>query len=188
MMRDDDALLRAAQRDPAAFEAIFDRYHRPLHRFAAHRLGAAAADDVASEVFVRAYRARRTARTVDGSLRAWLYTIASNLIRDELRARHRRATTEERARRTSPPPAGRSDDLAGSAITPDLAEAVLGLRDVEREVLLLHAWGELDYDEIAVVTGVAVGTVRTRMHRARVALRTDPSLAPSTAPVPAQEH
>jgi RNA polymerase sigma factor (sigma-70 family) len=60
----------------------------------------------------------------------------------------------------------------GVAVTdPELLAALEGLRDVEREALLLLAWGELSYAEIAVVTGVAIGTVRSRLNRARTNLR-----------------
>jgi len=164
----DDELLTAARRDPPAFGAIFDRYYVAIHRFAAHRLDRTSADDVAAETFVRALAAVDRAYTTDGALRAWLYSIASNLIRDEHRRRSRARNTDDRLRDAagSDDP-GRTDD----APDPELLRAVRALRDEEQEVLVLFAWGDLSYDEIAATTGVAVGTVRSRLHRARTQLR-----------------
>lgn len=169
----DDDLLLAAQRDPDAFGAIFDRHFDALFRFAAHRIGRQAAEDVAAETFVRALGAVRRAHTTDGSLRAWLYAIAGNLIRDDLRSRARAGRVDDRLRnqvRTAPQVARPGMDV-GDGPDPELLEAVRALRIEEQEVLLLHAWAELSYEEIAVATGVAVGTVRSRLSRARVQLR-----------------
>jgi RNA polymerase sigma factor (sigma-70 family) len=191
----DDELLAASQRDPAAFEAVFDRYFAVIHRYVRHRLGASAADDVAAETFAKAFAARHRARTVDGSLRAWLYAIAGNLITDELRARqragradadlrHHALTTPDRATAWAADPTGHLHR------NPDLTAAVLALRDEEREALLLLAWGELSYQEIAAATGVATGTARTRVHRARAALRArlQPEAPPAAACAPGSHH
>jgi RNA polymerase sigma factor (sigma-70 family) len=156
--------------DPAEFGAVFDRHARAIFRFAAHRLGRQAAEDVLGETFARAFAARRRAYTVDGSLRAWLYKIASNLIADELRRRERASVAHERLR------AGAGDgqfatDAGVAAIDPELVAALEGLREEEREALLLLAWGELSYAEIAVVTGDPIGTVRSRLNRARSHVR-----------------
>jgi RNA polymerase sigma factor (sigma-70 family) len=164
----DDALLDAARTDRAAFAAVFDRHAPAIYRFAAHRVGRGLAEDVLAETFTRAFAALHRAYTTDGSLRAWLYAIASNLIADELRRRERRAAAEERLR-------GRvetqfAQDM-GVVTDPELLAALERLRDEEREVLLLFAWGELSYAEISVVTGVAIGTVRSRLNRARSRLR-----------------
>jgi RNA polymerase sigma factor (sigma-70 family) len=156
--------------DPAEFGAVFDRHAPAIFRFAAHRLGRQAAEDVLAETFTRAFAARRRAHTVNGSLRAWLYKIASNLIADELRRRERASVAHERLR------AGAADaqfapDAGVAAIDPELVAALAGLREQEREALLLLAWGELSYAEIAVVTGDPIGTVRSRLSRARGHLR-----------------
>lgn len=172
----DDQLLAAAQRDGAAFEAIFDRHFVAIHRYVNHRVGAAAADDLASETFARAFAARHRARTVEGSLRAWLFTIASNLVADEHRTRGRAGQADERMRSAASTAFDAGAEWAADPTNrlqqnPDLIEAVLALRFEEREALLLLAWGELSPAEIGEVTGVAAATVRTRIHRARTALR-----------------
>lgn len=164
----DDALLAAARRTPAAFGAIFDRYYVAIHRYAAHRLDRASADDIAAETFIRALGALDGAHTTDGALRAWLYSIAGNIIRDEHRRRTRARRADERLRNA---PERHEDDTVDGSPDPELLRAVRSLRDEEQEVLVLFAWGDLSYDEIAASTGVAVGTVRSRLHRARTQLR-----------------
>jgi RNA polymerase sigma-70 factor (ECF subfamily) len=153
------------------FHALFDAQFVPVHRYLTHRLGdPVAAEDLAAETFLRAYAAR--ASFSDGSARAWVFTIATNLLRDHARGAGRRAAAYKAlARRadTAPEPEFELPD-------PQLALALAALRAEEREVLLLYAWAELSYDEIATVTGVAVGTVRSRLARARAHLTAE--LAP----------
>ena len=158
--------------DPAAFRALFTTEFPGVFRFLAHRLGDRhAAEDLAAETFVRAYRARaRFAPERDGGARAWLFTIATNLLRDDSRARGRRsaayARVAAREEREGPPPDAELPD-------PRLAAALAELRTEEREALLLYAWAELSYEEIAAATSVAVGTVRSRLARARARLASE---------------
>jgi DNA-directed RNA polymerase specialized sigma24 family protein len=157
--------------DSAEFGAVFDRHAPAIFRFAAHRLGRQAAEDVLAETFSRAFAARGRAYTVDGSWRAWLYKIASNLIADELRQRERAWAANERLRARAVACGGFAADAGVAVVDPELVAALEGLRAEEREALLLLAWGELSYAEIAVVTGAPIGTVRSRLSRARSHLR-----------------
>jgi RNA polymerase sigma-70 factor (ECF subfamily) len=157
--------------DPAEFGAVFDRHAPAIFRFAAHRLGREAAEDVLADTFTRAFAARDRAYMVDGSLRAWLYKIASNLIADELRRRERSASAHERLRAHVRPGAQFAFYEGVATTDPELLAALESLRDEERDALLLLAWGELSYAEIAVVTGVPIGTVRSRLSRARAHVR-----------------
>jgi RNA polymerase sigma factor (sigma-70 family) len=163
----DDVVLARARVDGSAFVAVFERHAAPIYRFAAHRLGAVAAEDVLAETFARAFASRHGAYTTEGSLRAWLHAIARNLIADELRRRSRSARAHARMQ----PRSVEQEPEVGIATDPVLLSAVDGLREEEREALLLLAWGELSYAEIAVVTGVAIGTVRSRLSRARRKVR-----------------
>ena len=165
--------------DPAEFGAIFDRHAAAIFRFAAHRLGRQAAEDVLAETFARAFAARRRAYTVEGSLRAWLYKIASNLIADEARRRERVAAADARLRAREQAFAA---DAGVAVVDPALLAALLRLREEEREVLLLFAWGELSYAEIAVVTGDPIGTVRSRLSRARSHVRAELDASASEVP------
>jgi RNA polymerase sigma-70 factor (ECF subfamily) len=151
--------------------ALFDAHYVGVHRYLAHRLGdGAAAEDLAAETFLRAYASR--ASFVAGSPRAWVFTIATNLLRDHTRGAGRRAVAYAEW-------AGREKVAVEPEFElpdPQLALALAALRAEEREVLLLYAWAELSYDEIATVTGVPVGTVRSRLARARAHLTAE--LAP----------
>lgn len=174
MSEDADAIARSLQ-EPRAFEAVFDRHFATIHRHVHHCLGADAAEDLSAETFVRAFaaRARYVASTPDA--RAWLFGIATNLVRDEVR---RRGRADGLGRRLSAerPLAQAPSDLPD----PDLHAALMSLREEEREALVLLAWAELSYEEIAEATGTPVGTVRSRLSRARGRLRESLDAASTT--------
>lgn len=166
----DNELLEAARRSPERFAEIFDRYFAAIHGFAAHRVGRDGADDIAAETFVRAFAALHRVYTVDGSLRAWLYSIANNLVRDEYR-RQRKGQAADIALQGEAIVAAGVTAAATDSPDPGLVAALAQLRDEEQEALALFAWGDLSYEEIAAATDVAVGTVRSRLSRARAQLR-----------------
>lgn len=170
---DDGEAIGASLAQPSAFEAVFDRHFAAVHRFVRRRVGLALADDVASETFVRAFASRARFDTSRGSALPWLLGIAVNLV-----ARHYR--TEERQlrayARTGVDAALGEEDAADSrldaaAFKLRLAAALAELRAEERDALLLYAWAELGYDEIAEALGIPVGTVRSRLSRARAHVR-----------------
>src|SRR5262245_22164681 len=145
--------------DAAAFEALFRRWQEPLGRHLARMLDdPAAADDLVMETFLRLHRHR--ARWREGTpLRPWLFTIARNLARNRLRAQRLwgwlpLATARDRI---APPPAARDE------IRRRVAEAFAALPEAQREACSLRLLGDLTLDEIAHVTGVPVGTVKSRL-------------------------
>lgn len=161
-----DALARSV-RDPGAFREVFDAHHLGIRRYLSHRLGdAALAEDLAAETFARAFAARARFQDAGGGPRPWLYAIATNLLRDEARARARHRALLSGLREPEPVMLGLPDDP-----DPRLRAALRTLRADELDTLLLHAWGELSYAEIAAATGTRVGTVRSRLSRARARLR-----------------
>ncbi|WP_433337212.1 RNA polymerase sigma factor [Spirillospora sp. CA-294931] len=170
----DAEVVRQSLDDPERFAELFDRHHRRIHAYVARRLGTQAADDIVAETFLAAFR-RRASYDLDRPLaRPWLYGIATTLI-----ARHRRA--EERhyraLQRTGADPL--PEPMADAVITRVVAEshervlggALAGLARGDRDVLLLVAWGGLTYEEVAQALEVPVGTVRSRLHRARRRVR-----------------
>jgi RNA polymerase sigma-70 factor (ECF subfamily) len=182
---DDGWVLEASVQDPDRFAEIFDRYFGQVHGYVARRLGTDVADDVAAETFLIAFRQRERFDRRSGVVRAWLYGIATNLIR-----RHRR--DEVRAWRALsklplPVPTGAPEDRIAAQVTAqgasrELATALAKLNAKDREVLLLVALGQLTYDEVAAALGIAYGTVCSRLSRARRAVRavvTNPSEEPS---------
>jgi RNA polymerase sigma factor (sigma-70 family) len=178
----DAEVIARSIREPADFRVVFDRHFPAIHRYLRHRRGSDAADDLAAETFVRAFASRSRFRPHGPDARAWLYAIATNLLRDEARRDMRRGTLLRRLSAEPPPPAAAIAD----APDPALAAALAALRDDERDVLLLFAWADLSYEEIAAAMGTRVGTVRSRLSRARARLRRalereDPGAAPVLA-------
>lgn len=177
-----DALVkRAREGDLTAFNALVLRFQDGLYSLALRMLNdSAAAEDVAQDAFLRAWQRIDSFR--GGSFRAWLYTIAANRARDELRRRARRPVLSLDQRDDDPErgsldldPADPDPGPAAAAEQGDLRvrlEALLrSLPDDWREVVVLSDVHGLDYAEIAAVTGVAVGTVKSRLSRARARLR-----------------
>ena len=162
----------------ADFDAVFREHFAPVYRFIARRVGKALAEDLAAEVFATAYRRRAAYQPVRGSPRAWLYGIASNVVRKHWRDEQQLLELDARIARDSLGllPAAQFADAAderviAAALAPRIAGALAALSCEQREVLLLHAWGDLSHEEIAAALGIAQGTARSRLSRARAALR-----------------
>jgi RNA polymerase sigma factor (sigma-70 family) len=173
--RSDAAILAASVGDPEAFTALFERHFSRIHRWLHRRVGAPLAEDLAAETFTRAFDQRERFDGAYADARPWLFGIAANLVHDHHRAELRRLRALARVQRWEEagddPAAGAVDRADAAAAGPAVAAALAGLRDEERDVLLLVAWAGLEYDEVARATGVPIGTVRSRLHRARGHLR-----------------
>ncbi|MDQ6696083.1 MAG: sigma-70 family RNA polymerase sigma factor [Actinomycetota bacterium] len=172
---DAEAIL-ASSADPSSFGILFDRHAATLHRYFVRRVGPNDADALMGEAFRIAFERRSTYDTSRPEARPWLYGIATNLVARHRRteARRLKATTRllARAGPEHDDPAQRaSDAVAASRLLPDVVAAVQALPDGERDALLLHVWEELSYDEVAQALDLPIGTVRSRLHRARRRLR-----------------
>lgn len=171
-MSTDSAIIRRSLEDPSAFAELFDRHAAGVGRFAARRVGAEAAQDVLSETFLVAFRRRSQFDHAWESAVPWLLGIASRLIKkhraDEAR-QWRSITASVGAMQTwHDGELSRADERTDAAATiATLARDIDALPAHDRETLLLYAWGDLTYDEIAVALKVPVGTVRSRLNRVR---------------------
>lgn len=155
-----------------SFDDTFEAEFEPLHGYIARRLGFSAADDLTAETFAVAFR-RWGDFDSSRPVRPWLYGIASNLIRHRWREERRMLRAYARTG-ADPVLAGEDvslDRLAAQAERAMLAAALADLRREEREVLLLHAWVELSDAEIAESLSLPLGTVKSRLSRAREHLR-----------------
>ena len=156
--------------EPGSFAVLFDRHAAAVHRYLSRRVGDLA-DDLLSETFLIAFRRRASYRAVHVEVRPWLLGIATHLVQGQQRAEQRRLRALSRVAPQAPAlPADDdelSDRLAAQALRGPIAAALAGLKPADRDVLLLVAWEQLTYEEIAAVLDVPIGTVRSRLHRAR---------------------
>ncbi|HTE62147.1 MAG TPA: RNA polymerase sigma factor [Solirubrobacteraceae bacterium] len=169
----DGDIIAGSLHDPDAFVALFERHFRELHRYLARRVGGELADDLAAEAFAEAFRVRGRYRPLTPDARPWLYGIAANLLFKHRRgeARRLRALARTRGELAHDDADGALERVDAAALAPRVAAALRGLAPRDREVLLLFAWAELGYAEIAVALAIPVGTVRSRLSRARAQVR-----------------
>ncbi len=172
-----DVRVRIRAGDREAFAQLFDQYAKAVYNHA-YWLTAdwSIADDVVSATFLQAWRSRAKVDPEGGSLRPWLLGIATNIARNlrrgdrryraaALALSHHQPVTPDHAERV----AGRVDDAQRVAAA---VAALATLRRADREVLTLCLWQGLSYADAAVALGIRVGTVRSRLSRAREKLRT----------------
>ncbi|MBZ9596683.1 RNA polymerase sigma factor [Streptomyces erythrochromogenes] len=164
--------------DPDAYAELFDSYSRTLYNHAFRMTGDwAVAEDVMSAAFLEAWRLRGTVDPEGGSLRPWLLGITTNLARNHCRSnrRFRAAAAAAAAAAGAVAVPDHADEVAGRLDDRQQIAATLArlsaLRGPEREVLLLCLCEGLEYAEAARVLGIPVGTVRSRLSRARTKLR-----------------
>lgn len=157
---------------PELFAELFDRHAAALRRYVARRLGESLADDVVSDAFLTAFRRRRHYDASHPDARPWLYGIAARLILRHRRVEVRlyRALARTGVDEITEPYADRVDDRV-AAQQAGLAAALAELPAADREVLLLVAWADMSYEDVARALGIPVGTVRSRLHRARARTR-----------------
>src|SRR5690348_2319380 len=171
---DDAVVIARSLGDPEQFALLFRRHAPDLHRYVVRRLGPAVADDVVADTFLTAFRLRARYQPDRADARPWLYGIATNLIGRHRRAevRQYRALARTGVDPVSEPFTDRVEDRVTAAGTArPLAAALARLPAAHRDTLLLVAWGDLTYEQTATSLGVPVGTVRSRISRARARLR-----------------
>jgi RNA polymerase sigma-70 factor (ECF subfamily) len=171
-----ELLLRAGRGDEAAFLLLYERHRTPVFRFACRMLGSATqAEDVTQECFLSVLRRPEAFRAERASLRTYLCAIARHLALKQLRKRGQETLLDD------PPepapgvaPSGGQDPL-GRLIETETAEAVrdavLALPPLQREAVVLFEYQEMSLADVAAVCDVDVGTVKSRLHRARERLR-----------------
>jgi RNA polymerase sigma factor (sigma-70 family) len=170
----DGAVIADSLDTPGAFGLIFDRHGSTLLRFLARRVDPGEAEDLLGEVFRIAFERRSVFERDRDSARPWLYGIAANVVAKHHRSESRRLRAIARMsadRAVDDDPAERAVAAADAGARWTRVMNALGtLPAAERQVLLLFAWEELSYDEIALALGIPVGTVRSRLSRGRVRL------------------
>jgi RNA polymerase sigma-70 factor (ECF subfamily) len=178
----DAAVIAASIADPRRFAVLFDRHAGVLFRFLVRRVGRDIADELLGETFRIAFEKKASFDGRRPDARPWLYGIATNLV-----AKHRRSEAGRLRATARLAAAAPLDPVADSVaavvdahdVWPRVVDAIAALPDGERDALLLHVWEELSYQEFAVALEVPVGTVRSRLNRARSRLR-ELALAPTS--------
>jgi RNA polymerase sigma factor (sigma-70 family) len=171
---DDAAVIAESMRRPEAFAGLYDRHAAAIHRFAARRLGDQVADDILAETFLAAFRRRERYDPGQPDAGPWLYGIAVKLIGKHRRSEVRmlRAWARTGVDPVAEADVGRADDrLSAAGVQRELAAALATLSPGDRHVLLLIAWGELSYEQAATALEIPIGTVRSRLSRARRKVR-----------------
>lgn len=174
--RSDPELVAASLDDPDCFAEVFRRHGSAVFKFLTHRVGVGLAADFTGEVFARAFHLRARFDLSRESARPWLYGIAANVVGDHLRrqdVRRRRGLSIQVGMldRPADPYSQVEADVDAQRLRAQVTEALQGLRRGDREVLLLHALEGLTYSEVAEALGLPIGTVRSRLWRARRRMR-----------------
>jgi RNA polymerase sigma-70 factor (ECF subfamily) len=180
-LADEVLLERAAAGDQGAFSTLVRRHEDRVFGIAVRITGDRAdALDATQDTFVSVFKQAGSFRA-EAAFTTWLYRVAVNACRDLLRKRRRLPEpTEELPER--PRPGIGTDEVVGLRL--DLAQALAQLQEEYREAVLLHDLGGVPYDEIARMTGVALGTVKSRISRGRRRLA---ELLEQAAPAPASK-
>jgi RNA polymerase sigma factor (sigma-70 family) len=173
--RSDSELIARAPRQPELFGVVFDRHFATIHRYLERRVGRDGADELAGEVFRIAFEQRRRFRPVYESALPWLYGLATNLLLKRWRGDARAARALARLQAASLNGDGEleaaEDRLSMAQTRTRLLEALAGLDPRDRDVVVLVAWEELTYEEVAAALDIPLGTVRSRLNRARRVFR-----------------
>lgn len=172
--RTDAQVVQESLADPDAFAVLFDRHAGPVHRFVTKQVSKHDAEDLVGETFATAFRSRSNFDLDRADARPWLFGIATNLIRHHWRTEGRRLRRES-AGVVSEPIVDPADEASSTVFFQGHAQPIvraLGQLDsASLDVLLLVAGPGLTYEEVAIALEIPVGTVRSRLSRARRLLR-----------------
>jgi RNA polymerase sigma-70 factor (ECF subfamily) len=167
----DAAVIRQSLDAPDEFAEIFERHHQAIWSFAVARLGREDGSDVASQVFVIAFEQRDRFDFEYESAKPWLYGIAANLIRRRYRSRKRKSAAMERVEvrleEATDPMEEVDERLDARADLVRVRDALAALSAKDRDIVMMAVMDELSYEEIGAVLGIPIGTVRSRLSRAR---------------------
>jgi RNA polymerase sigma-70 factor (ECF subfamily) len=172
-MAESDAVLvgRARQGDGAAFEALVRRHLKPAYAVALAQLGEPAdAEDAVQDAFVTALKRIEDCRQPD-QFGPWLFSIVRNRARDQRRYRAVRDTLPMEAAESASSAENPEHDAANDELRGDLLDAMQGLTELQREVILLYDFEGWSHKEIGVKLGISDGSARVHLFNARRALR-----------------
>jgi RNA polymerase sigma-70 factor (ECF subfamily) len=160
--------------DERTLGLLFERHAKLIYNYCFRRVGDwGVAEDLVSVVFLEAWRRRKTLRDPEKAL-PWLYGIATNVVRNRRRAQRRYAAALGRVPAARPEPDFAGDALArldDERVVKGVLADVAALPRSELDVFVLCAWFDVGYEDAAAALGIPVGTVRSRLSRARRRMR-----------------
>ena len=179
-MTTDNRVIDRSVGSPDEFAALFDRHAVKVHRYAARRIAAQVADDIVSETFLVAFDERATFDLNVTDALPWLLEIATTLLKQH--ARRKAVAWKGMVVEIAADVVPDAIELAGARMDAErsvkrLKNALRRLSAGDRDVVLLYAWGDLDYAGISLALGIPVGTGRSLLNRARRLLRSDFDIA-----------
>jgi RNA polymerase sigma-70 factor (ECF subfamily) len=165
----DAELITASLVDGERFLPVFERHYDRIRVYLQGRAGMAVGEELAAETFEVAFGHRDAFDPRWPSAEPWLFGIATNLLRHHVRSewRRRKAIGRIAAEPDLDLSSDLEDRLAARQAGRSLAKVLKDLDAGQREVLLLYALADLSYEEISIALGISLGTVRSRLHRAR---------------------
>jgi RNA polymerase sigma-70 factor (ECF subfamily) len=172
--RTDSEQIESSLAHPQAFAALFERHAGPVHRYLVKRVGLNHAEDLVGETFAIAFRSRSKYELSRTDARPWLFGIATNLAHHHWRSEARRQRRDT-ASAYNATPLDQSEDAVSRAFfssqQSEVARALGHLDDAHLDVLLLVAGPGFTYEEVSVALAIPIGTVRSRLSRARRQVR-----------------
>jgi RNA polymerase sigma-70 factor (ECF subfamily) len=170
-VRDEDLVRRYLSGDRGAFAALVERHERRVYNLALRMTGREEdARDAAQDAFLTALRKLSSFRG-EAAFTTWMHRVTVNACYDLLRKRQRQPLLDlgddDRAR-PEPPPA--ADPADATSLSFDVQRALLEVPEDFRVVMILHDVQDLPQEEVSAILGIPVGTVKSRLHRGRVAL------------------
>lgn len=170
----DSGIIQASWQVPDRFGDLHHRHLAALYRYAYQRVGPAAAEDLVADTFLAAFSQRHRYDLSRSNARPWLFGILTHLIARQ--GRTEKIHYQAYARAWQAPVADGlaervAEQVSAEAMRGRLAVALCRLRRADRDVLLLVAWGQLSYDEVAQALNIPAGTVASRLNRARRKVR-----------------
>ncbi|MEX0834146.1 MAG: RNA polymerase sigma factor [Actinomycetota bacterium] len=166
--RTDAEVIKASLEVPDEFGEIFERHFDVISRYVERSAGGEVAEEVASETFVQGFRSRERYDLSRENARPWLFGIATNLLRHHWRDEVARLRAYSKL---DPPSSADEDPEAARVALIGILEQLKDLDHKDRDALLLYAWADLSYLDISEALSVPIGTVRSRINRARSVLR-----------------
>ena len=171
---DDNETIRRSVGTPAVFAEVYDRHAPAVFRYAIGRVGHSHADDIMSETFLVAFNRRASFDLSVVDARPWLFGIATTLIRKHARVEAlawKGLVADGAAAVPFDAIAAIGTRIDAEIAVKEIAAALRKMPARDRDALLLYAWSDLDYAGVAEALGIPMGTVRSRLNRARQTLR-----------------